>query len=139
MFNCSLQIWPGYITAIHEFEDGLYLVMDVAHKVLRSQTCWNLMNDLWKSTNGDMTLFRNEVTKALVGNIVLTKYNNKTYRIDDILWDQNPSEEFNYHKNQRITYVDYYKYYTIESFSFIKIYFHDQINRFLVSFVIVLV
>jgi hypothetical protein len=25
--NVSLQIWPGYTTAVHEFEDGLYLVM----------------------------------------------------------------------------------------------------------------
>lgn len=86
------------------------MTMDIAHKVLRSETSWDLMNDLWKRSNGDMNQFKNEVTKALVGHIVLTKYNNKTYRIDDILWDQHPTAEFNYHHNKKITYIDYYKY-----------------------------
>lgn len=66
------------------------------------------MDTLYKGTT-DMSAFRQAVTKALVGSVVLTKYNNKTYRVDDILWDQNPKVEFKYHDNQTITYIDYYK------------------------------
>lgn len=106
--NQHLQIWPGYVTAVHEFEDGLYLVMDVAHKVLRSQTCLELMMNLYQKY-GNSPDFRNEVTKALCGNIVLTKYNNRTYRIDDIMWDQDPSATFHYHDGQTISYHEYYK------------------------------
>jgi aubergine-like protein len=107
--NHNLQIWPGYVTAVHEFEDGLYLVVDVAHKVLRSQTCWELMNDLHNRFGHDMQKFREEVFNALIGSVVLTRYNNRTYKIDDILWDNNPNEEFSLHNGERITYHDYYK------------------------------
>jgi aubergine-like protein len=104
----NLQIWPGYTTAVHEFEDGLYLVMDVAHKVLRSTTVYQLMMELFNRL-GNTPDFRQEVTKAICGNIVLTKYNNRTYRVDDILWDQNPTNEFSYHDGVKVSYINYYK------------------------------
>lgn len=43
-----------------------------------------------------------------LGNIVLTRYNNKTYRIDDIIFDQNPQSTFLY-GDKVISYVEYYK------------------------------
>jgi aubergine len=104
-----LQIWPGYVTAVHEFEDGLYLVIDVAHKILRSQTCWHMMNEIFNRSGHNTQQFRDEISNALIGNIVLTRYNNKTYRIDDIMWDQNPTHEFSYHNGSKTTYCNYYK------------------------------
>jgi len=106
--NHGLQIWPGYVTAVHEFEDGLYLVLDVAHKVLRSQTCWHLMNDLHQAHSANLSTFRQEVFNNIVGNIILTKYNNRTYRVDDILWDSNPMTEFNFANGGKISYYEYY-------------------------------
>ena len=45
--------------------------------------------------------------------IVLTtlcfRYNNKTYRVDDIAWDKNPMCTFQDHRGNAITFVDYYK------------------------------
>lgn len=38
----------------------------------------------------------------------MTRYNNKTYRVDDIVFDQKPSDTFPHHEGP-ITYVDYYK------------------------------
>ena len=34
------------------------------------------------------------IGRALIGMIVITKYNNKTYTIDDINWDLNPEKTF---------------------------------------------
>ena len=93
---------------MHEFEDGLYLVVDIAHKVLRSQTCWDLMNDITRRFAHDPGAIRQQVHNLLVGSIVLTKYNNRTYKIDDIVWDDNPTTEFQY-RNDRISYQAYYK------------------------------
>ena len=56
----------------------------------------------------NMERFRDEVFNQLIGNIVLTRYNNKTYRVDDIMWDENPMTTFIY-RNGHITYYDYYK------------------------------
>ncbi len=93
---------------MHEFEDGLYLVIDVAHKVLRSETCWHMMTSLHRTAR-DLDSFRESVFNAIIGNVVLTRYNNKTYRIDDIMWDENPMSEFVYHNGKPTTYYAYYK------------------------------
>lgn len=42
----------------------------------------------------------------MIGCIVITKYNNKTYRIDDIDWDSHPAKTFNF-KGEEITYATY--------------------------------
>ena len=34
------------------------------------------------------------VGKALIGTRVITKYNNKTYGVDDIVWDKTPESTF---------------------------------------------
>lgn len=38
-----LEVWPGYITAIHELEDGLLLNLDATHRVMRLDTVRDLM------------------------------------------------------------------------------------------------
>ena len=40
---------------------------------------------------------------------VCFRYNNKTYRIDDIAWDKNPQSTFLDHKGNAICFMDYYK------------------------------
>lgn len=44
----------------------------------------------------------------LLGKVVITRYNNKTYRIDDICFDQSPKDTFK-HGDKEISYADYYK------------------------------
>ena len=50
--------------------------------------------------------------QEIIGTIVLTAYNNKTYRIDDVDFNSNPMLTFK-QKDRDVTYVDYYraKYY----------------------------
>ena len=43
------------------------------------------------------------------GSIILTKYNNKCYRIDDFDFKQSPSSTFENSKGQTITFLEYYK------------------------------
>ena len=40
----KLEIWPGYVTAVQEYEGGLMLNLDVSHKVLRTQTAHDLVS-----------------------------------------------------------------------------------------------
>ena len=40
----KLEIWPGYVTAVAEYEGGLMLNLDVSHKVLRTQTALDLVS-----------------------------------------------------------------------------------------------
>eukprot|EP00795_Rhopilema_esculentum_P012740 gene12740-3467_t len=101
----KLELWPGYITAIEHYEGGLMLLADVSHRLLRTESVLQFMYAFYQKKPQN---FQSEVTKKLVGNIVLTRYNNKTYRIDDIAWDKNPQNKFVFHSGEEMSYIDYY-------------------------------
>ncbi|KAK3859535.1 hypothetical protein Pcinc_034359 [Petrolisthes cinctipes] len=102
----KLEIWPGYVTAASYQEGGLMLVVDVSHRVLRTETTYQALTDIYHMHSSE---FKPKAIQALVGCIVLTRYNNRTYRIDDILFDQNPLSTFTNYKEEEMKYVDYYK------------------------------
>jgi len=47
--------------------------------------------------------YRDAVQKSLIGVIVLTRYNNKTYRVDDIDWNQSPKSTFSTHREGEVS------------------------------------
>lgn len=51
-------------------------------------------------------MFSIQVAKAVLSSIVITRYNDKTYRVDDIAWDVNPGKPWN---DAGETYAQYYK------------------------------
>ncbi|KAF4074205.1 hypothetical protein AMELA_G00236870 [Ameiurus melas] len=102
----SLQVWPGYSTAIKHTDGGLYLAVDISHKVLRSDSVLDVMNELYQKSRES---FKDECTKELIGSIVITRYNNRTYRIDDIEWDKSPKHSFTMADGSETTFLDYYR------------------------------
>ena len=53
---------------------------------------------------------QNRIRAELVGKIVMTHYNNKTYRIDDIDFEKNPDHTFHSRKEDReITFAEYHE------------------------------
>nr|XP_061841867.1 piwi-like protein 2 isoform X1 [Nerophis lumbriciformis] len=100
-----LQVWPGYSTSIKQTDGGLHLCVDVSHKVLRNDSVLNVMNILYQQSKEK---FRDECTKELVGSIIITRYNNRTYRIDAIEWDKSPKDTFTLMNGTKTSFVDYY-------------------------------
>ena len=49
-----------------------------------------------------------EITRKVVGMTVLTRYNNKTYRIDDIEWKMTPRHTF-MKGREEISFKTYYE------------------------------
>ncbi|XP_075300918.1 piwi-like protein 2 [Opisthocomus hoazin] len=103
--HCRLQIWPGYCVSIRKRDGGLFLLVDAIHKVIRSDSVLNFMHTVYKQS---VSSFQDECTKQLVGNTVITRYNNRTYRIDDIEWNKTPRDSFTLASGEEITFVDYY-------------------------------
>uniref|UniRef100_A0AAX7U5W5 Piwi-like protein 2 n=1 Tax=Astatotilapia calliptera TaxID=8154 RepID=A0AAX7U5W5_ASTCA len=101
-----LQVWPGYSTGIKRTDGGLYLCIDVSHKVLRNDSVLDVMNTLYQQSKEN---FQDECTKELVGSIVITRYNNRTYRIDAIEWNKSPKDTFTLMDGTVTTFVDYYR------------------------------
>ncbi|XP_075032847.1 piwi-like protein 1 [Mixophyes fleayi] len=103
----NLTIWPGFTTSILQYETSIMLCIDVSHKVLRSETVLDLMYNLHSKVGARN--FHDACSKELIGQIVLTKYNNRTYRIDDINWDFTPEHTFKKSDGSEISFIDYYR------------------------------
>ncbi|XP_051887860.1 piwi-like protein 1 [Pristis pectinata] len=102
-----IMVWSGYTTSILHYESSVMLCADISHKILRSETVHDVMHQLYAQFGEHR--FQEACSKELVGVIVLTRYNNKTYRIDDIDWVQNPRSTFKKADGTQISYIDYYK------------------------------
>ncbi|XP_047548227.1 piwi-like protein 4 isoform X4 [Lutra lutra] len=103
----KLSLWPGFAISVSQFESRLLFTADVSYKVLRNETVLEFMAGICQETG--MSCFTQMCEKQLLGLIVLTRYNNKTYRIDDIDWSVKPTHTFRKKDGTEVTYVDYYK------------------------------
>ncbi|XP_055017809.1 piwi-like protein 2 isoform X2 [Boleophthalmus pectinirostris] len=100
-----LQVWPGFATSIKHLDGGLLLNVEVIHKVLRNDSVLDVMNVLYQQSKEN---FQDECTKELLGSIVITRYNNRTYRIDAIEWNKSPKDTFTLTDGTKTTFVEYY-------------------------------
>lgn len=102
----KLEVWPGYVTAVDEYEGGIQLCCDSSHRVLRTQTVHELMEEILCQNPSN---YQHLVQKSVIGASVLTRYNNRTYRIDDIDWNKSPNSTFSTRGDEVISFKSYYK------------------------------
>nr|CAD7463126.1 unnamed protein product [Timema tahoe] len=101
----KLELWPGYITSIRQHEMKIMMCAEITHKVMRQDNVLDLLSECHRQSSNDP---RNTFVKAIVGSVVLTDYNNRTYRIDDVDWDVTPASTFPLKEGATISYKDYY-------------------------------
>ena len=88
-------------------ERGVLLNVDIVHKVLRTDTVLDFISDLKNRSRGDLCA---EIKKSLVGFTVLTSYNKRTYKVDDIDFEKSPKDSFVLDADgTETTYHDYFK------------------------------
>jgi len=105
--NYGLQLINGFSTAIACYENKLLLCCEVTNKLLHKRTVFDLMADIYRNSRDDAS-FREECNKQIIGRVIMTKYNNKTYRVDDINWEETPMTRFPI-KGETSPLMDYYK------------------------------
>ncbi|XP_069895705.1 piwi-like protein 4 [Dipodomys merriami] len=101
-----LSLWPGYAISVSHYESSLLFSADVNYKILRNKSVLELLTDLEHSAG--MSEFTQICEKQLIGRVVLTRYNNRTYRIENINWSLKPVHTFRRRDGSEISYVDYY-------------------------------
>lgn len=99
-----IQLWPGYDTSVRYHDGGVLLNCDIVHKVMRTDTVYDLMRDIKRTNSQD---FANTFRQKVLGITVLTGYNDKTYRIDDVDFNLTPLSTFK-RKDTEITIKQYY-------------------------------
>ncbi|KAM9981534.1 hypothetical protein ACTFIY_003829 [Dictyostelium cf. discoideum] len=95
-----LEVWKGFSTSVIPTEAGTMLLCDSTTKVVRSQTVLERIRYLNNNTN--------RCTAEIVNSIVLTRYNNKTYRISGISWQGNNSKVTDIMEGST-TFLQYYQ------------------------------
>jgi aubergine-like protein len=103
----KVEIWPGYITSVSPLDGGLRLLCDVSHKVIRTQSVLQYILELKnRVSNEEMKrLLANDV----VGFTVMTPYNKKNYRVDEIEWEKTPADTTFDTKEGTINLCQYYQ------------------------------
>eukprot|EP00095_Tigriopus_kingsejongensis_P002312 maker-scaffold347_size200506-snap-gene-0.20 protein:Tk02312 transcript:maker-scaffold347_size200506-snap-gene-0.20-mRNA-1 annotation:"giwi protein" len=100
----NVEMWPGYRTSIRQHESEILLCTELCTKLMRTDT---VLDQMMKRCRGGPD--KNAILKALLGKIVLTKFNNKTYRVDDVDFDNNPGMEFEMRNGDKKTIANYYR------------------------------
>lgn len=100
----KIELWPGYLTSIRQHEKYISVTVEIDYKVMRMETAYTILQQCFANSRNAKDAF----VKEMVGTTVLTGYNNKTYRIDDVDWDSSPKSTF-ITKNGPVSYKDYYK------------------------------
>ncbi|XP_050489341.1 piwi-like protein Siwi isoform X1 [Bombus huntii] len=101
-----MELWPGYLTSIRQHENDILMCAEITHKVMRQQTVLDILNDCFRKNNDN---YKKEFESLVLGLVVLTDYNNHTYRISDIDYKVGPDSTFLLKNGDPITYRDYYK------------------------------
>jgi len=101
----GISVWPGYTATVQQQTGGLMLMVDLSFKVLRNQKVLEIFAEQRKASGGD---WKTNCLRALVGQSIITRYNNKNYRIDDIDFETNPASTFN-RNGKEISFTEYFK------------------------------
>lgn len=78
---------------------------EIGTKLMRTETILDILNEIYGRNNRG---WQNQFIATVVGSTVLTGYNDKTYRIDDVDFNSNPTNTFDT-KDGPKRYIDYYR------------------------------
>ncbi|KAG5317323.1 AUB protein, partial [Pseudoatta argentina] len=102
----KLELWPGYVSSIRQHERDILMCVEISNKVMRLETLGDILNNFYREDHGR---FRENFCNSVIGTVVLTDYNNNTYRIEDVDFSASPSSSFPLKNGENITYIDYYR------------------------------
>lgn len=100
-----IELWPGYVTSIRQHESDILLCCEISTKVMRVDTVFDLLT---KCREENRDNFKRAFTESVIGTTIITDYNNRAYRIDDIDWNSTPESTFGKSDGTQVSYVDYY-------------------------------
>eukprot|EP00301_Raphidiophrys_heterophryoidea_P018900 c3892_g1_i2.p1 GENE.c3892_g1_i2~~c3892_g1_i2.p1 ORF type:complete len:425 (-),score=80.54 c3892_g1_i2:1223-2497(-) len=103
----NLEIWPGFTSSIMNLQKGVMLNADICRKVVRQESALDVLRKVQTEAGGRG--FEDKAKSAIVGMVILTSYNNRTYRIKDIDFHRTPLEKFEGKDKKSISLMEYYE------------------------------
>ncbi|XP_059470677.1 piwi-like protein Siwi [Neocloeon triangulifer] len=102
----KLHVWPGYRTTARRHENDILLHTSIISKVMRDETAYEIMSKVARCV--EQKDRKAKMRDSLLGATVMTVYNNKTYRVDDIEDQITPQSTFEKNGTQ-VSFIEYYK------------------------------
>lgn len=56
-----MEIWPGYLTSIRQHEQDILLCAEITHKVMRTDTVYNILKDCLRDSKDYQDSFKKHV------------------------------------------------------------------------------
>jgi len=106
LHNFDLELWPGYATSIRQHDGGTMMCTEITCKVLRNESALHVIEVLHNQHGAN---YEHPLRDAILGVVVMTGYNNRTYRIDDIDFKTTPQDRFPLKDGSSTTFVEYYQ------------------------------
>jgi aubergine-like protein len=101
----NLELWPGCVTSVNPVQSGISLICDISHKTIRLDSVLQTINMIRNNMRGGN--WQAAVDAELAGAIVLTRYNNCTYRIDKVEWTMSPRSTFDWDGHGKTSFSEY--------------------------------
>lgn len=114
----NFEMWPGFQTSILRYETDIMLCSQVSHKLMRNNTVLEFFREVLFKCKQRGRNFKEALEAELIGQVVLTRYNNKTYKIEGVEWNTKVSDTFDTMTRDpsskefvksKISYVEYYR------------------------------
>eukprot|EP01135_Chromosphaera_perkinsii_P008476 Nk52_evm44s1360 gene=Nk52_evmTU44s1360 len=107
--NLRLEFWPGIDMRIEAHDnDNILMNLDTTFKTVRQENCLDVLYDKY-AKNPDQ--YRRLYEAEMKDKNVLTKYNNQSYKIIDVVWTESPKSSFEIKKRDGTSiWVTYKKY-----------------------------
>ena len=91
----GINLWPGYSAKMQQVDTGMYLQIKPQYEVIRTQKTVLEEISLIKEVNESRGIdYQSEIRDYMKGQTIVTRYNNQTYKIDDVEFKMNPDSKF---------------------------------------------
>ncbi|XP_022902156.1 piwi-like protein Siwi [Onthophagus taurus] len=104
--NHRFEVWPGYDTSIRQYEHSVMMNVEIISKCMRIDTALDFLNECHQNDRGN---YQDSFAREIIGSVVITKYNNKTYMVDDVDWTSKPTSRFQRKDGSEISYIEYFQ------------------------------
>jgi len=90
----KIKVWPGFDARLIMKEQGVLLNIDVCFKVVRQDTVLEYINEIRTKAEQKNLDPQEEIEAALKGTTVVTRYNQRTYKVERVDFSMSPETTF---------------------------------------------
>lgn len=90
----NVKVWPGFDARMIMKERGALLNVEVAFKVVRTDSLLNYISQLREKSDQKGGDWQQAISEAITGCTVVTRYNQKAYKVERIDFTLTPETTF---------------------------------------------